>query len=238
MPQDQSVSSLSALLALAALPSAHAQSASCAAIPAWNASTIYNPGDKLVYQNHLYQANIQIWNAPPTHCPSCGWYTDLGTCGTGGGNVAPSVTLTAPGNGASVAAGSNIAVSAQCKRQRRQRHPGRVLPRHHFARRRHQRAVRGDLEQRHRRQPCLQGRGHRQPWRHHHVVDRDRHRHRRRQPGAERDADLAHQRRQLQRRQQHRRHRQCERQRRHASRRSSSSAAPPRSASTPVRRTR
>lgn len=103
---------LSALLGIAALPAAHAQSASCAAIPAWNASTIYNAGDKLVYQNRLYQANIQIWNAPPTHCPSCGWYTDLGACGTGGTNQPPTVALTSPANGASYNAGSNIAVTA------------------------------------------------------------------------------------------------------------------------------
>ena len=103
---------LSTLLALAAMPAVHAQTVSCAAIPAWTASTIYNPGDKLVYQNRLYQANIQIWNAPPTHCPSCGWYTDLGACGTGGTNQPPSVTLTSPANGASYNAGSNIAVTA------------------------------------------------------------------------------------------------------------------------------
>lgn len=102
---------LSFLLLLGLAPLAQAQTASCAGVPAWNASTIYNPGDKLVYQNRLYQANIQIWNAPPTHCPSCGWYQDLGACGTGG-NQAPTVSLTAPANGASYAAGSNIAVAA------------------------------------------------------------------------------------------------------------------------------
>ena len=88
-----------------------AQSASCANIPAWNQATIYNPGDKLVYQNRLYQANIQIWNAPPTHCPSCGWYQDLGACGVGG-NQPPSVSLTSPANGGSYNTGANIAVSA------------------------------------------------------------------------------------------------------------------------------
>ena len=103
---------LSVLIAVAAVPSAYAQTVSCTAIPAWNASTIYNPGDKLVYQNRLYQANIQIWNAPPTHCPSCGWYQDLGACGSGGSNQPPSVTLTAPANGASYSAGSSIAVTA------------------------------------------------------------------------------------------------------------------------------
>lgn len=102
---------LLSLLLLALAPLAQAQTASCAGVPAWNASTIYNPGDKLVYQNRLYQANIQIWNAPPTHCPSCGWYQDLGACGAGG-NQPPTVSLTAPANGASYAAGSNIAVAA------------------------------------------------------------------------------------------------------------------------------
>lgn len=102
---------LLSLLLLALAPLAQAQTASCAGVPAWNASTVYNPGDKLVYQNRLYQANIQIWNAPPTHCPSCGWYQDLGACGAGG-NQPPTVSLTAPANGASYAAGSNIAVAA------------------------------------------------------------------------------------------------------------------------------
>jgi len=74
---------LSLSLLLGAAPLAQAQTASCSGVPAWNASTIYNPGDKLVYQNRLYQASIQIWNAPPTHCLSCGWYQDLGACGTG-----------------------------------------------------------------------------------------------------------------------------------------------------------
>ncbi|WP_332310583.1 glycosyl hydrolase family 18 protein [Lysobacter soli] len=104
---------LSSLLALmGTIPAVQAQTVSCAAIPAWTASTIYNPGDKLVYQNRLYQANIQIWNAPPTHCPTCGWYTDLGACGTGGQNQAPTVTLTSPANGATYNAGSSIAVTA------------------------------------------------------------------------------------------------------------------------------
>lgn len=78
---------------------ASVQAANCSGVAAWNPSTIYNPVDKLVYQDHLYQANVPIWNAPPTHCPSCGWYSDLGACGTGGGDTtAPSVpaNLAAP----------------------------------------------------------------------------------------------------------------------------------------------
>ena len=64
---------LIAVLAMAASGSAYAQTVSCSGIPAWTASTIYNPGDKLVYQNRLYEAKVQIWNAPPTHCTTCGW---------------------------------------------------------------------------------------------------------------------------------------------------------------------
>src|SRR5690606_6268055 len=91
---------------------AQAQSASCASVPAWNPSTIYAPGDRMVHQNRLYQANIPIWNAPPTHCPSCGWYTDLGACGTSTENQPPSVSLTAPAAGASFNAGAPIAIAA------------------------------------------------------------------------------------------------------------------------------
>ncbi len=90
---------------------AMAQTVSCAGIPAWNASTVYNPGDRMVYQGRLYEANIPIWNAAPTYCTSCGWYKDLGSCGTGG-NQSPTVALTAPANGAAFNTGANIAVSA------------------------------------------------------------------------------------------------------------------------------
>ncbi|TDR40062.1 chitinase (glycosyl hydrolase family 18) [Tahibacter aquaticus] len=69
--------------------SALAQTANCNGVAAWNASTVYNPGDKMTYQNRLYQANIPIWNAAPTYCASCGWYSDLGACGTVGGDTTP-----------------------------------------------------------------------------------------------------------------------------------------------------
>ncbi|WP_407352459.1 glycosyl hydrolase family 18 protein [Luteimonas sp. R10] len=100
------------LLAFAWLAPAHAQAASCAGIPAWNASTIYAPGDRLVHEDRLYEAKVPIWNAPPSHCPSCGWYEDLGACDGGGGNQPPSVALTAPTNGASFVAGGTISLSA------------------------------------------------------------------------------------------------------------------------------
>ncbi len=68
-------------LSLATTAAVEAQTVSCSGVPAWNATTIYNPGDRVVYQGGLYQVNVQIWNAPPNYCPSCGWYTFLGTCG-------------------------------------------------------------------------------------------------------------------------------------------------------------
>lgn len=88
-----------------------AQTVNCTGVPQWNASTIYNPGDRLVYQGSLYQALIQIWNAPPTHCPSCNWYQVLGTCG-GGSNNAPTAQITSPANGAAFTAPANISISA------------------------------------------------------------------------------------------------------------------------------
>jgi chitinase len=105
------------LLLLAMLPAAlwsgaaRAQSATCSGVAAWNATTIYNAGDRMVYNNHLYQALTQIWNTPPNYCPSCGWYQDLGQCGSGG-DQPPTATLTAPAAGASFSAGATITVSA------------------------------------------------------------------------------------------------------------------------------
>ena len=108
---------LRVLLLLAMMPAAlwsgasAAQSASCAGVAAWNATTIYNAGDKMVYNNHLYQALTQIWNTPPDYCPSCGWYQDLGQCGAGT-NQPPTASLTSPANGATFIAGANITLSA------------------------------------------------------------------------------------------------------------------------------
>ena len=68
---------------------AAAQTVNCTGVPTWNATTVYNPGDRIVHNGRLYRAEIQIWNAPPDYCPSCGWYTLLGTCGTGAPDTTP-----------------------------------------------------------------------------------------------------------------------------------------------------
>jgi chitinase len=102
---------LATLLMMLMSANSLAQTVSCTGVPQWNASTIYNPGDRLVYQGVLYQALIQIWNAPPTHCPSCGWYQHLGTCG-GGTNNAPTAQITSPANGATFTAPANIPIAA------------------------------------------------------------------------------------------------------------------------------
>jgi chitodextrinase len=88
-----------------------AQTANCAGVATWNATTIYNPGDLIVFNGKLYKALIQIWNAPPDYCPTCGWYQLVGTCGSGGNNP-PSVSITSPSNGATFAVGTSIPVSA------------------------------------------------------------------------------------------------------------------------------
>jgi chitodextrinase len=103
--------SLSIVLVAMLVARPSAQTANCTGVSAWNATTIYNPGDRIVFQGRLYEALIQIWNAPPDYCPSCGWYRLVGTCGSGGNNP-PSVTLTSPANGATFAAGATILVSA------------------------------------------------------------------------------------------------------------------------------
>lgn len=99
------------LVVVTLLGATPASAANCAGVSAWNASTIYNPGNRMVYKSHLYEALIPIWNAPPDYCASCGWYSDLGVC-SGGSNIAPTVSLSAPGNGQQFTAGSNITVSA------------------------------------------------------------------------------------------------------------------------------
>jgi chitinase len=69
---------------------ARAQAQTCTGVAQWNSSTIYSVGQRLVFQNTLYEAAVPIWNTPPNHCPSCGWYRTLGPCG-GTDTTAPTV---------------------------------------------------------------------------------------------------------------------------------------------------
>ncbi|WP_224360623.1 chitinase [Hyalangium versicolor] len=95
-----------------AAPQAHAQTVDCTGVPDWNASTIYNPGARVVYQGKLYEAVVAIWTADPVWGTASGWYKLLGTCGTTGGGGAPTVSLTSPGNGSSYQSGTSITLSA------------------------------------------------------------------------------------------------------------------------------
>ncbi|WP_244244085.1 glycosyl hydrolase family 18 protein [Marilutibacter alkalisoli] len=98
---------------LAALAPHAVFAAVCDGVAEWNAGTVYHAGDKLVKSSTLYQANQDIWNAPPDHPSGAPYYDNLGTCDGGdGGNAAPTVALTAPANGASFAEGSTIAIGA------------------------------------------------------------------------------------------------------------------------------
>jgi chitinase len=94
------------LMLLCISPYALAQTVSCTGVAPWNPATIYQPGQRLVHQTSLYEAAIQIWNAPPDHCPSCGWYRTLGTCGAGGGNTPPTANAGADFNSNEGASGS------------------------------------------------------------------------------------------------------------------------------------
>jgi chitodextrinase len=76
------------LLSLSAAP-LDAQTVSCTGVPAYNPSTVYNPGNRAVHNGKLYEALIQIWNTPPDYCTTCGWWRLLGTCGAGGGDTTP-----------------------------------------------------------------------------------------------------------------------------------------------------
>src|SRR5688500_9169848 len=104
-PRFRALARAGALLLMLVSTDAFAQSVSCAGVAEWNPATIYNPGQRLVYQRNLYEAAVPIWNAPPDHCPSCNWYRLVGSCGGAGGGTPPVVSITSPVSGASFACG-------------------------------------------------------------------------------------------------------------------------------------
>ncbi|WP_306818504.1 fibronectin type III domain-containing protein [Archangium lipolyticum] len=83
---------LTGLLSLMVFSSTvHAQTVDCTGYSQWNSSTIYNPGDRVVYQGNLYEALVAIWTADPVWGTASGWYKLIGPCGTGGADTtAPS----------------------------------------------------------------------------------------------------------------------------------------------------
>jgi chitinase len=83
------VAPLGLMVLLLLAPQVDAQTVSCAGVPAYNSSAIYNPGNRATYNGKLYEALVPIWNSPPDYCPSCGWWRLLGTCGTGGADTTP-----------------------------------------------------------------------------------------------------------------------------------------------------
>ncbi len=89
-----------------------ANAAICEGVDPWAATTIYKPGDRLAYKNHLWEAKIDIWNAAPDHCPACDYYTDLGACDATS-NQPPTAVLSSPAAGAKLKLGEAVTVTAQ-----------------------------------------------------------------------------------------------------------------------------
>src|SRR5262245_16896717 len=114
MPKCRPLAVLGLLLVVSlAGPLARAQTVSCTGVPTWVATTTYNPGDRVVHNGKLYQAVVQGANIPPDYCPSCGWWTLLGTCGTGGGDTTPpTASITSPAGGATVSGTVTVNASA------------------------------------------------------------------------------------------------------------------------------
>jgi chitodextrinase len=102
---------LLSLLSISSAAHAQTQTVDCTGYPQWNSSTIYQPGDRVVYQGSLYEALVSIWSADPAWGTASGWYKLVGPCAPSG-NQAPSVSLTAPSSGSSYQSGSSILVSA------------------------------------------------------------------------------------------------------------------------------
>jgi chitinase len=85
----------------------------CSGIPAWNATTPYNGGAQVVYNNKVYQA--KWWtqgNQPDINTGDGKPWAYVRDCGGGGGNTAPTVSITAPANNASFTAPATVNIQA------------------------------------------------------------------------------------------------------------------------------
>ncbi len=86
----------------------------CNGIAAWSASTTYFGGDNVQYSGVHYRAKWWTLNQTPnTHTGDGQPWEKIADCGgTGGGNTAPTVSITSPSNGTSVNEGTSIAIAA------------------------------------------------------------------------------------------------------------------------------
>ncbi|WP_308709564.1 Ig-like domain-containing protein [Marinoscillum pacificum] len=83
----------------------------CSSLPVWTSSGVYTGDTRVQYNNVAYEANWWTQNENPAS-NSGQWqvWTSLGTCGTGGGNSAPTVSINTTGT--SFTEGENITISA------------------------------------------------------------------------------------------------------------------------------
>ncbi len=85
----------------------------CTGIPAWSATTPYNGGAQVVYNNKLYQSKWWTQGDQPDINTGDGKpWSYVRDCGGGGGNTAPTVSITAPANNASFTAPASITIQA------------------------------------------------------------------------------------------------------------------------------
>ncbi|HEV8631040.1 MAG TPA: hypothetical protein VGV61_12040, partial [Thermoanaerobaculia bacterium] len=69
------------LIAAGSAITAQAQTVDCTGVANWSASTVYFPGDKVVFQGSLYQSTATIHTVTPEAWVVSGWGVKLGTCG-------------------------------------------------------------------------------------------------------------------------------------------------------------
>ena len=85
----------------------------CSGVAAWNASTAYNGGAQVVFNNSLYSAKWWTQGNEPDISTGSGQPWQLvNACSGPTGNQAPTVSITAPASGTSVAAPATVTIQA------------------------------------------------------------------------------------------------------------------------------
>lgn len=86
----------------------------CSNLPTWSSAAVYTGGDQVQHNNVAYQAKWWTQNDnPATHSGQWDVWTNLGSCGTGGGgNSSPTGSITSPSGGATFTEGDNVSISA------------------------------------------------------------------------------------------------------------------------------